>query len=177
MRRRDLDPLIDISFIDRDPVLIKVMIRFIVILLVAALVQSCSRDELDSIDASGNRIKSYGPLKEYPSNVLSVMKHLEGVPARSSMKEFVSGLRDAGVVEVPSEHFKDWEHYWVIKPDGEESPSFILAGAFFPYENSELMYATISWVEDPGGIWRTVWSIEYDPDPETELATPLIIRD
>ena len=73
----------------------------------AVLVQSCSSDESESINADGNRINSYGAAREYPSEVLKLMKHLEGVAPRSSIEEFEAGLEEIEVVEMPYGHFKD----------------------------------------------------------------------
>ena len=143
----------------------------------AAILQACSSDEPDSINAYGNRIKSYESAEDHPSNVVELMKVLEGLAPRCSIKEFEAGLTVTGVVEVPYGHFKDWEYYWKVKSHDRERPDYVLAGAFLPNEESELIYATINLIENPGGSWRTVWSIEYLPDELGEETLSLIVRD
>ena len=64
-----------------------------------------------------------------------------------------------GGVEVPYQHFKDFEYYWNLHSSDEGPPWFIVTGAF---ANDNLVYSTISVIEESGDNWRTIWSIQHD---------------
>lgn len=133
------------------------------------LLLGCGGDRSDSIATEKQtrilKTRSYDNIEKHSPAVQSVIKRLKKMQPGYSVDSFQRELKKTWVVDTPYQHFKDFEYYWSLEKRNEESPSYIIAGAFFISDDGyKLTYATINIVEQPKGKWRTIWSIEYQPD-------------
>lgn len=152
--------------------------RFLLLLISLLILPGCRAKHADSHASSAQKrpnIKSYDDLQQFPQSVRSVVDLLKTMRPGCSIDEFQSALKQNEAVETPYGHFKDFEYYWSIETDSENSPFFIVAGAFFITDDGyKLTYSTVNIVEESGGKWRTVWCIEYNPDDVTPFHPPKI---
>ncbi len=115
------------------------------------------------IDASIPGVTSYDDLASHPESVQAVARKIEDIPPGSSVEDYQKALSQTGLIEVPYEHFKDYKYYWRVRSSDENPPMYIVTGAF-AHLTDNLAYSTIDVIMEAGGEWRTIWSIQHDPE-------------
>jgi len=120
--------------------------------------------------SSKSGVTVYEDLAGHPESVRVIVEEIANIPAGSSRDEYQNILKQIGKVEVPYQHFKDYEYYWKIRSSDWDWPAYMVTGAFARFSDG-LAYSSISIIEQPGSKRKTIWSIQHDPDSHLTVPT------